>query len=540
MLASFSNLAGSAAVQANRTYSPYGTVQYTKGSFSTNKGFTGQYNDPATGLDYYGARYYDPKASVFLSTDSVQGNLQGMNPYTYVGGNPETMNDPTGNWYGPPCYGCGPGHAGGSGGSGGSGGPGGTGGNNGGGNNGGGFIGGGRGSLRLQECRLESICPGQVDPPLTRADLLAICAADPVCRRWEFNQGMEVTFNFLGQVVFFVGNLYDGLSEVQLLMDITNEEGEADAEASMTDPTLAEDQTMANQLEDEGLISKDEAANICSFTASTPVATDHGEQAIGTLKVGEKVLAYNPKTGKMEQEPIVHVWVNHDNDLVDLTLTTATHAPHSASVKKTSEVIHTNQKHPFFTLEHGFVPVGHLHLGMHILRADGNIGVVTGWKVVPGTKAMYNLTVAQDHTFTVGMGQWVVHNTGCGDLNGPNARHFYSNISQKSLAKDMNTVIAPGTDVGTDVDAINAGEVTPVNGTYTVNGRTYGVHNGTLYPISGDGFYQLDRGAYKALGVYRAFGNTARAGEILDNMGMSLDARNAALIMYQTAEGTGD
>jgi YD repeat-containing protein len=26
---------------------------------------------------------------------------------------------------------------------------------------------------------------------------------------------------------------------------------------------------------------------------------------------------------------------------------------------------------------------------------------------------MYNLTVPQDHTFVVGVGQWVVHNTGC-------------------------------------------------------------------------------------------------------------------------------
>ncbi len=47
---------------------------------------------------------------------------------------------------------------------------------------------------------------------------------------------------------------------------------------------------------------------------------------------------------------------------------------------------------------------------MHLLRADGRVGVVTGWKVVHGAKTMYNLEVAQDHTFTVGSGQWVVHN----------------------------------------------------------------------------------------------------------------------------------
>jgi len=157
----------------------------------------------------------------------------------------------------------------------------------------------------------------------------------------------------------------------------------------------------------------------CSFTTDTAVTTDHGQQAIGTLQVGERVLAYNPKTGKLEQEPILHVWINHDHDLVDLTLTTTTtKGEHGKPATKTSEAIHTNQKHPFFTLEHGFLPVGQIKLGMHLLRADGRVGVVTGWKVVPGTKTMYNLEVAQDHTFTVGTGQWVVHNT-CDPDNPP-------------------------------------------------------------------------------------------------------------------------
>ncbi len=124
----------------------------------------------------------------------------------------------------------------------------------------------------------------------------------------------------------------------------------------------------------------------------------------------------------MEQEPILHVWINHDHDLVDLTITT-TKGEHGKAATKTSEVVHTNQKHPFFTMEHGFLPVGQIKLGMHLLRADGRVGVVTGWKVVPGTKTMYNLEVAQDHTFTVGSGQWVVHNdcpSGSGTPSGNN------------------------------------------------------------------------------------------------------------------------
>jgi RHS repeat-associated protein len=96
VLATFSATAGSAAVLGNQVYGPYGNQRYTQGSMGTAKGYTGQYAD-ATGLDYYNARYYDPIVGLFVSADTVQGNEQGMDPYAYVGGNPETMVDPSGN-----------------------------------------------------------------------------------------------------------------------------------------------------------------------------------------------------------------------------------------------------------------------------------------------------------------------------------------------------------------------------------------------------------------------------------------------------------
>jgi hypothetical protein len=93
-------------------------------------------------------------------------------------------------------------------------------------------------------------------------------------------------------------------------------------------------------------LPEDYALFQCSFTASTKVTTQEGQQTIGTLKPGERVLAYNPKTHTMELQPILHVWINQETDLVDLTLTTRTHAPHSSVVTTTSEVIHTNQNTP--------------------------------------------------------------------------------------------------------------------------------------------------------------------------------------------------
>src|SRR5579863_7885083 len=158
------------------------------------------------------------------------------------------------------------------------------------------------------------------------------------------------------------------------------------------------------------------------------VKTIYGEQAIGKLHVGEKVLAYNFRTDKMEWQPIEHIWIHQDNDLVDLTITTIQRTQYEKKTKRPGqiyEVIHTNKKHPFFTLEKGFLSVEQIKIGMHILGADGRIGIITAWTSVPGEKTMYNLEIAQDHTFTVGTGEWIVHND-CGSFDNKILKMFDS------------------------------------------------------------------------------------------------------------------
>lgn len=103
-------------------------------------------------------------------------------------------------------------------------------------------------------------------------------------------------------------------------------------------------------------------------------------------------------------------------------------------------------------------------------------------------------------------------------LREPARRHWAATVNQSSVAKNLNTVIEPGVDVAGDVAGIQAGKAARVNGNYVINGRTYGVHDGTLYPISGPGFHQLNRGAFQALGVLNKFGNTPQAHAILEKM----------------------
>jgi len=68
VVAATNNLSGCGAVLGNQAYGPYGNSRYSKGSVGTQKGFTGQIADPISGLDDYGARYYDPVVEQFVKS----------------------------------------------------------------------------------------------------------------------------------------------------------------------------------------------------------------------------------------------------------------------------------------------------------------------------------------------------------------------------------------------------------------------------------------------------------------------------------------
>jgi len=75
VMAAFSNTVGAAKLSDNQVYGPYGNLLYSaNGTMGTARGYTGQYSDLLTGLDYYVSRYYDPVAGVFLSADTKEGN----------------------------------------------------------------------------------------------------------------------------------------------------------------------------------------------------------------------------------------------------------------------------------------------------------------------------------------------------------------------------------------------------------------------------------------------------------------------------------
>ena len=100
--AAFAPTSSASSLEGSSSYSPYGTVTGSGGSMP-GAGYQGDYTDPATGLVYMNARWYDPATGGFVSSDTAGGTpvpsgVDG-NPYAYAGGNPLTGTDPTGQFH---------------------------------------------------------------------------------------------------------------------------------------------------------------------------------------------------------------------------------------------------------------------------------------------------------------------------------------------------------------------------------------------------------------------------------------------------------
>ena len=139
----------------------------------------------------------------------------------------------------------------------------------------------------------------------------------------------------------------------------------------------------------------------CSFSADTSVATQDGENSISAIEIGDYVLAWNEADGTLGYYPVTAVLTHEDQALTEVIID--------------GEWLETPPEHPFYTEESGWLPAGELETGMHVRQADGTTGLVWQKWTVYRQQEMYNLTVATAHTFFVGDGQWLVHNTLSGD-----------------------------------------------------------------------------------------------------------------------------
>ncbi|PPK93631.1 RHS repeat-associated protein [Nonlabens xylanidelens] len=78
---------------------PFGETMAEQTSISyyqTEFKFNGKELDNETGMYYYGARYYDPSLSIWMSVDPLAEQFPNFSPYNYTMNNPINMVDPDG------------------------------------------------------------------------------------------------------------------------------------------------------------------------------------------------------------------------------------------------------------------------------------------------------------------------------------------------------------------------------------------------------------------------------------------------------------
>lgn len=78
------------------TYKTFGEIYSESGTLVQPFTFTGREYDPESGLYYYRARHYDPRAGKFLTKDPIGFAGGDVNLYRYVRNNPVNLIDPSG------------------------------------------------------------------------------------------------------------------------------------------------------------------------------------------------------------------------------------------------------------------------------------------------------------------------------------------------------------------------------------------------------------------------------------------------------------
>jgi len=327
------------AVVSQQQFDPWGNLRTNLYGGSTigqtDVNYTGQVKD-GSGLLYYHARYYDPFVSRFVSPDTIvekKGDPQTRNRYSYVQNNPLNHTDPTGH--------C----------------------------------------AEVISCTAEGGLVGTVvcGPAcgLAGAILGGVVSAVVIITVYEVTTNNDSSSNNSSSSG---GDAGGGGSSWTT------------GDAAGGDTNWGDSSKPTNT--DPGNVGND----ICSFSPDTQVATGaNQEKAIGDLKVGDKVLAYDQSSGAVGNYPVVAVLVHPDPAIEYLTID--------------GEQLTTTPEHPFYTQEQGWTPAGQLWQGSHIKKADGSFGTVQTFKVVQQQQTMYNLTVAYAHTFFVGNKRWLVHNT---------------------------------------------------------------------------------------------------------------------------------
>jgi RHS repeat-associated protein len=140
--------------------------------------------------------------------------------------------------------------------------------------------------------------------------------------------------------------------------------------------------------------------NFC-FAAGTPVLTDGGLIPIERIRVGDRVLSRDEKTGEVAYRQVARVFETPNQPVYELRLSNA---------EGDAETFHATGDHPFYVRHSGWTRAVDLLPGDEIFTSLGGWLKVSGGTWTDRRTTVYNLEVDGTHTYFVGQLQAWVHN----------------------------------------------------------------------------------------------------------------------------------
>jgi len=151
------------------------------------------------------------------------------------------------------------------------------------------------------------------------------------------------------------------------------------------------------------------------FAAGTLVAASEGLRPIETIGVGDTVWSRDEETGETALRSVARVFVTPDAKLVEIAVQALTGA---------EETLSATREHPFWVKARGWVAAHALQPGDELASLSGRLLTVAHVRAVPDRETVYNLEVAEFHTYFVGeVGAWV-HNACTGTARAPRNAHL--------------------------------------------------------------------------------------------------------------------
>ncbi|WP_375430835.1 DUF6531 domain-containing protein [uncultured Friedmanniella sp.] len=152
------------------------------------------------------------------------------------------------------------------------------------------------------------------------------------------------------------------------------------------------------------LLNRTEEAVTACFVAGTPVLLADGTtKPIEDIQIGDEVAAFNPETGENEPRRVLDAFTHHD-------------IPTYRVILDNDQAVTTTAEHPFMVDGQGWTPVRELRKGDQLVRPDGSTVTIHTINATGDTATVHNFEVDGLHNYYVQAGNhWLLVHNSCGD-----------------------------------------------------------------------------------------------------------------------------